>query len=172
MAKTKAKKRDPAKKKTAKKRKHAGQPTKYRRAHCQALIDFFDVEPWESQKIEHFDEDGAITKTEDGKRVYRRMPTIEGFAKTITVCIATVYNWLDKEHASFQPKFLESYNRAREYRKNWLVDVGLSGLAPANSFKFVAVNCTDMRDKNETEHSGSKSFIEALSGAVSGNDSK
>ncbi len=131
-----------------------GQPTKYKPAHCQALIDFFDVEPWEQQTIKHYNTDGELTKEEDGKRVYRRMPTIRAFAKHIKVCIASVYNWLDKDHASYQPGFLDSYNIAREYRKDWLIDVGLSGLAPANSFKFVAVNCTDMRDKQEHELTG------------------
>lgn len=135
-------------------KRKAGQPTKYKPAHCQALIDFFDVEPWEQQKIEHFDDEGRVIKTEEGKRVYRRMPTLRGFAKHIKTCIATVYNWLDQDHASYQPKFLDSYNIAREYRTDWLIDVGLSGLAPANSFKFVAVNCTDMRDKQEHELTG------------------
>ena len=114
-----------------------GQPTKYKEEHCQALISYFDAEPW---------------KMVNGKRQYQRMPTITRFAKIISVAISTVYNWKDKDHDSFQPNFLEAYNKAKILRKEWLIDVGLSGLAPANSFKFVAVNCTDMRDKNETEH--------------------
>lgn len=138
-------------KKGAKTKRKRGQPTKYKPQHCQDLIDFFDVEPWETQKIEYY-EGEEVVRVEEGKRQYRRMPTIEGFAKSISVCIATVYNWIDKDHASYQAKFLDAYNKAKQYRKNWLIDVGLSGLAPANSFKFVAVNCTDMRDKQETKH--------------------
>lgn len=140
-----------AKKKTESKNK-AGQPTKYKPAFCEEIVAFFDVEPWESQRIEYYGDEGEITKTEQGKRQYKRMPTLEGFAKAIGVCISTVDNWTNKEHASFQQEFLGAYNKALTYRKNWLIDVGLSGLAPANSFKFVAVNCTDMRDKQETVH--------------------
>jgi len=126
--------------KATKKSKHAvGRSTKYKPEFCDKLIKYFDAEPW---------------KIVEGKRAYRRMPTIEGFAKRIKVCISTIYNWIDKDHASFQPEFLDAYNKAKQLRKNWLIDVGLSGLSPANSFKFVAVNCTDMRDKVQEEHTG------------------
>ena len=145
-------------KKKAAKRTRAGQPTKYKPVYCQALIDFFDVEPWESQKIEHF-EDGELVRTEDGKRQYRAMPTLLKFAKSIKVCYATIYNWVTPEHPSYQPKFLDTYNRAKQLRKEWLIDVGLSGLAPANSFKFVAVNLTDMSDKQDYNIDGSLEVI-------------
>ncbi len=147
----------------------------YKRRFCLALIKFFDVEPWKIRKTNHYDtkrnEDGTrIVLWVDEKRVYRRMPSLYQFSKTIDVSYRTVYNWFDENHGSFQPDFAEAWEIAREIRKEWLIDVGLSGLSPANSFKFVAVNCTDMRDKSEKLLDGSKSFIEALSGAVSGND--
>ena len=127
------------KRKDPKECKPGGQPTKYSPEMCQGVIDFFDVLPW---------------KVKNGKRQYQRMPSLIGYAKSINVCYNTIYNWIDAKHGSFQPEFLLSYNKAKRCRKQWLIDVGLSGLAPANSFKFVAVNCTDMRDKQETEHSG------------------
>jgi hypothetical protein len=151
-------------------KKTAGQPTKYKPEHCAAIIAFFDVEPWETEKIDVLGDNGEVVRQEEGKRRYRRMPTMEGFAKSISICIHTVYNWVNPKHDSYQEEFLHSYNKALTYRKNWLVDVGLSGLAPANSFKFVAVNITDMRDKNEIKHDGSDSFIEALSKATHGKD--
>lgn len=140
-----------------------GQPTKYKPEHCQAIIRFFDVEPWDTLKTKEYNADGELVNEIDtGKRQYQRMPTIEGFAKSIEVCISTVDNWTNEKHDSFQPEFLVAYNKALTYRKGWLIDVGLSGLAPANSFKFVAVNCTDMRDKNETTHGVSKELTTVL----------
>ena len=113
-----------------------GQPTKYKPEFCDKLIKYFDIEPWEIV---------------GDKRVYRRMPSLTRFAKKIKVGLTSIYNWSDKNHDSFQPEFLKACNRAKQIRKEWLIDVGLSGLAPANSFKFVAVNCTDMKDKQEQE---------------------
>jgi len=114
-----------------------GAPTKYRPEFCQMLEDFFDEEPWDII---------------DNKRVYRRMPSLLGFAKKLSICYHTIYNWIDPKHASYHENFLHSYNKALKLRKQWLIDVGLSGLSPSNSFKFVAVNCTDMRDKSEKKH--------------------
>lgn len=140
----------------AKEKKTAGQPTKYREEHCKQIVAFFDVAPWE---------------TKNRKRVYKRMPTLEGFAKVIGICISTLDNWVNDKHASFQPEFLAAYKKALLFRKQWLIDVGLSGLAPANSFKFVAVNLTDMRDKQETVHDvseGLKGLMKELDGKTKG----
>ena len=144
-----------AKKKTKKKavdknpadNNKGGQPTKYRYEMCQGVIDFFDVSPW---------------IVVDGKRQYQRMPSLIGYAKSINVCYNTIYNWIDEKHDSFQAEFLQSYNKAKKCRKQWLIDVGLSGLAPANSFKFVAVNCTDMTDKRTEVHNLDKDTISLL----------
>lgn len=147
-----------SKEETVDKEKHAGgRPTKYKAEYCEQLLQHFDIEPWEEREIPHY-------KTVEGERVvawtdYKimpvRMPTLRGFAKIIGLGISTLYDWINKEHASFVQEFSDAFTYARDIRKEWLIDVGLSGTAPPASFKFVAVNCTDMRDKTETEHSGS-----------------
>lgn len=129
------------------KNKKPGQPTAYKPEYCQKLIAFFDKKPW---------------LLVNGKRQYQRMPSVNGFSKSINVCTSTIYNWRTKDHDSFHNEFLVAWNKAQSLRKDWLIDVGLSGLAPANSFKFVAVNCTDMRDKQETEHGVSDALSELL----------
>ena len=145
-----------SKKKVVKKkkpRKKTGRPTLYKKSRCTSLIKFFGIEPWDK----------------DGK--YVRMPTLEGYAKHIKVSISTVYDWINEKHGSYQPEFSEAFARARALRTNWLVDVGLSGLAPPNSFKFVAVNVTDMRDKNETAHDVTdklKSVLDVINGSTKG----
>lgn len=143
----------------------------YEPEYCQALIKFFDIEPWEIKKTIHYDtkrdENGErIVLWVDEKRIYTRMPSLYKFAKKIKVSYRTLYYWFDENHTSYHEDFAEAWETARQIRKEWLIDVGLSGLSPSNSFKFVAVNCTDMSDKNETEHSGAITFTEALSGAT------
>ena len=143
-------------KKPAKDTKKPGQPTKYKPEHCDQLIKHFDIEPWEEREIPHY-------KTVKGEKVVAwtdikimpvRMPTLRGFAKKIGVGIRTVYDWIDKKHGSYQEEFSHTFTLAREIRKEWLIDVGLSGNTPPASFKFVAVNVTDMRDRTESEITG------------------
>ena len=140
------------------KKKHAGgAPTKYKSEYCDKLIEHFDVEPWEEREIPHYKaskKGGKIISWTDIKILPRRMPTLRGFAKKIGVGISTVYDWTNKNHPSFQEKFSDAFTCAKEIRKEWLIDVGLSGNAPPASFKFVAVNCTDMRDKTESAITG------------------
>jgi hypothetical protein len=149
-----------------------GRPTKYKPAYCQALIDYFDIEPWEERQIPHYKLQGKqrFVAWTDIKMLPVRMPTLRGFAKKVNVGISTIYDWLNEQHGSYQQAFSGAFTCAQAIRKDWLIDVGLSGSAPPASFKFVAVNVTDMRDKSETEHSGAVTFTQALSGATSGND--
>jgi len=114
-----------------------GAPTKYKPEFCEQLIACFDIKPW---------------TVVNGKRQYQRMPSFVRFADSINVCYRTIYSWADKESSVFHKDFLQAYNKAIQLRKEWLIDVGLSGLSPANSFKFVATNLTDMQDKSETKH--------------------
>lgn len=138
-------------------KKHAGgAPTKYEPEYCQQLIDHFDIEPWEEHKIPHYKtvKGKRYTVWTDIKRLPARMPTLRGFAKKIGVGIRTVYDWIDEKHGSYQEEFSQAFTCAKEIRKEWLIDVGLSGNAPPASFKFVAVNVTDMRDRTEAEITG------------------
>ena len=128
-------------------------PTKYKPEFCDKLIEFFDIDPWEERKIPHY-------KTVDGEKqlvwtdikiLPVRMPTLRKFAKSIEVSIRAVYNWIDAESDVFHKEFMHAFTCAKDIRKDWLIDVGLSGSAPPASFKFVAVNVTDMRDKQDVK---------------------
>jgi len=135
------------------KQKHAGgRPTKYKPEYCEKLIEFFDIEPWEERKIPHY-KNGEVVWT-DIKILPVRMPTLRGFAKSIDISIRAIYNWVDLKSKTYQEEFMHAFAHAKEIRKDWLVDVGLSGSAPPASFKFVAVNVTDMTDKTEHELTG------------------
>lgn len=146
--------------KMKKTRAKAGQPTKYKPEFCEKLIKHFDIEPWEEREIPHY-KGGEVVWT-DIKILPVRMPTLRGFAKKIKVGIRTVYDWIDKKHGSHQEEFSHAFTYAKDIRKDWLVDLGLSGSAPPASFKFVAVNVTEMRDKQEMDLGLNKDTITLL----------
>ncbi len=151
-----------AKKKVKKKAKpkKTGRPTRYKAKFCQALIDFFDIEPWEEREIPHY-KAGDVSWT-DIKLLPVRMPTLRKFAKSIGVSYVTVYAWTKKHD-----EFLNAFTHAQEIRKEWLIDGGLSGVFHPASFKFVAINVTDMTDKQEQIHGVTgdlAKFLETLAG--------
>lgn len=133
------------------KKKKPGQPTKYRKAFCDKLIDFFDIEPYEKIELPHYQSDGETLKWMDYKIIPARMPTLRKFAKSISVAIRTVYGWADVNSGSFQKEFLHAFMCAKEIRKEWLIDLGLSGLTPPLAYKFTAINVTDMVDTRVIE---------------------
>ena len=134
-----------------KKRKKAGQPTKYKPEYCDRLIKFFDIEPYEDVELPHYQKDGETLKWTDFKRMPARLPTLRRFAKKIKVGISSIYRWLDENDGAFQSKFRDAFTHAKEIRKEFLIENGLQGLYPPASFKFVAVNLTDMVDKSEQD---------------------
>jgi hypothetical protein len=127
-----------------------GRPTKYKEEYCQELIDYFDVEPWEEREIPHY-KNGEVSWT-DIKLIPKRLPTLRRFAKSINVGISTVYDWINEKHDSYHKEFSDAFTYAKDCRKEMLIDNGLAGLSPPASFKFVAINMTDMTDQKAIDH--------------------
>jgi len=136
----------------AKKKSKGGRPSKYKAVYCDKLIEFFDIEPYEDIELPHYKK-GEISWI-DKKRVSTRLPTLRKFAKNIGVAYRTVYNWT-KAHEGF----LHAFTHAQVIRKEYLIDGALAGLYMPLTFKFIAVNMTDMRDKQDHEVSGDITVI-------------
>lgn len=152
------------------KTKRPGRPPKYNKSYCRKLIKFFNVEPYEDVIIPHYDKSGNKDKKgkkvvvwEDSKRVPNKLPTLIGFARESGVCYATLFNWMDPKHRSYHEEFLDTVTRvAKALQKDFLIQNGLQGLFNPQAFKFVAVNCTDMKDQTDHEISGTITLAEAL----------
>lgn len=137
-----------------------GRKTKYKPEYCKEVIKFFDQPPYEDIEMPHYDKSGnkdedgnRIVVWNDSKRVPTKLPTLVGFARNIGVCYATLFNWMDSSHASFQKDFLDTVTHiAKALQKDHLIQNGLQGLFNPQAFKFVAINCTDMKDKQEHAH--------------------
>lgn len=119
-----------------------GQPTKYKEEYCQEMIDFFDVE--------------CVTYGPRDKKI-NKFPTFERFALKIGVHHQTLLNWRDAN-----PQFFEAYIKCKEIQKDLLIEGGLSGHYNAAFTMFLAKNVTDLRDKQEVEHSVSRIEIDKI----------
>jgi hypothetical protein len=126
-------------------KKKRGRPTKYKPELCDAIIKFFDVEPYIDKEIPHY-KDGEV-KWSDFKRVANRLPTLIRFAKSKKIAIRTIYDWVDKKSAVFQPEFLRAFTQAKRLQKEFLIENGLNGCYNPLFAKFVCINLTDMEDK-------------------------
>lgn len=155
------------------KKQKPGRPTAYKPEFCNKLIKFFDIEPYVDIELPHyFDTKAHRIKWKDYKRVANKLPTLRGFAKSIKVSIRVVYNWLDEKNDVFQKEFLHAFTYAKEIRKDFLIQNGLQGLYPPLTFKFVAINLTDMVDKVEGDYGvridGLTDLLKALDGTGRG----
>ena len=138
------------KKSTQPTRKKNGRPTSYKQEYCQQIIDYFANAPlYEEVRIPHY-KNGEVAY-EDIKRFPPKLPTLVQFAKSIGVCYPTVYNWQCLGHASFHEEFLNAYSRAKQLQKDFLIQAGLSGVFNPGFATFVAINITDMQQRNSTE---------------------
>lgn len=137
-----------------------GRKTKYKKIYCKKLIDFFTnsarVERQVKEKTTKTLSNGSVYVTEKYEYFSGKLPTFDQFAVEIGVHRDTLLEWSQATKGTKgklkYPEFSVAYNRAKQIQKEWLIDVGLKGLAPPASFIFVAKNVTDMTDKQEIDH--------------------
>lgn len=134
----------------AKKDKHpgrTGRPTSYKPEYCKAIVDFFAVEPYKlvetETMTEYFEKSGDIKKKlSRGKMMPNALPTFFRFSEKIGVNQETLKEWTKKNK-----NFSVAFSRAKELQKEFLITLGLAGVAPPASFIFVMSNVTDWRSK-------------------------
>lgn len=136
-----------------------GRPTKYRKEFCDAIIEYFSIEPNRQELVSTgtaYDKNGDVKfEKKEYKYFPNKLPTLFRFAEKIGVTMPTLHDWVDKHE-----EFASAYTRARELYTHFLVENGLMGLYNSQFAIFVAKNTTDMKDKVEVEHN--VSFIEAV----------
>lgn len=137
-----------------------GRPSKYKRQYCEDIIKFFDVEPWQMREVVVTLRSGATV--EKDVRYPARLPTLERFAHSIDVNDDTLVEWAkaaDEDGKLKHPEFSAAYARAKALQKDILVENGLQGLYNGPFAIFVAQNFTDMKQKEEHEHTGTLNHI-------------
>jgi len=126
-----------------------GRPTTYRPEICQEMIAWFDQEPWE---------------VVNGKRLPRKLPTLIAFARDKKIGLSTIYDWMNPEHASFQKEFSDIFVRmAKDAQRETLIQNTLQGLYNPFFAKFLAVNITELRDRQDVDISDNRMVQDILS---------
>lgn len=115
-----------------------GRPTTYRPEYSIKMLEYFD-RPLYIKKIVQQASGGRVVDVEIEKP--NSMPTFEEFGKSINTAQKVMLEWEEKFS-----DFGKSYALCRQIQKMFLVEHGLNGGYNANFAKFMAVNCTDLRD--------------------------
>jgi hypothetical protein len=117
-----------------------GRPSKYKEEYCQALIEFFDIEP-------HF-ETPCITTLKNGtikeeiRFIPSDLPLLSTFAVQLGVHRATLFRW-GKKHK----KFRNALKVAKDCQRSILITNGLKGLYNNTFAIFTAENLIGWRDR-------------------------
>jgi len=129
-----------------------GRPSSWKPEYNEAIVKFFERErPYR----EHFDTKGHM------QPIPERLPFFEDFARSIGVDDTTLVNWakedkaaMEREEVSKYPGFFAAYSHAKHLQKRQIVEGAMVGAYNPQFSIFLAKNVTDLRDKQEMEHTG------------------
>ncbi len=125
-----------------------GRPTKYDKKYCKAIIAYFSTPPNRKEmvsKSEGYNRSGGKNfEKKEFRTVPNTLPTFNRFALSIGVNVDTVREW-----AKVHKEFSEAFAIAKELYKDFLNENGLMNLYSSQYAKFVAINTTDMKDKQD-----------------------
>lgn len=138
-----------------------GRPTVYHKGLPQQMIEFFN-KPLYTEVIKQVASAGKVVNVTEIKPT--AFPTFDKFSREIGVVHHTLIAWC-KDH----PEFSTAYTICKGLQKDFLVEHGLNNNYNAGFAKFVAINCTDLKETIVHEVSDdAKKLIINISKAESG----
>jgi len=122
-----------------------GRPSEYKKIYCSQLKKFFSKKRFEIIKVVTTGKNNY--RKEEQKRLASELPTFEVFAEKIGISRDTLYEW-GKKHKEFS----DTMEDCRGIQKDFLIQNGLLGLYSSNFAIFVATNLTELKHKQEIDH--------------------
>lgn len=138
----------------------AGRPTKYKEEYCDAILEYFGIEPYREVTRTN-----AKTGLEYTELVANDLPTVERWASNIGVGVSTVYRWTH-EHAEFR----EAFTRARQMQVDHLLQNGLHGHFRESLAKFMLVNLSEYQDQKHVHQTIRDEALDDLADGISDED--
>lgn len=117
--------------------------SKYNDTVPQKMLDYFLRPETTIKQVQTMTKAGLVTQEIE---VPAKLPTLEGFARSVGVSASTVLYW-----ASKHPEMDAAYQMCRDATKEILNQNALMGRYSEGYAKFVAINYTDMVDKKNIE---------------------
>lgn len=142
-----------------KKEKHpGGRPTKYKPELADDMIEFFSREPYrEVERSKTDSKGGEYFWYEDTPN---DIPFFSDWCRKVGITKDTMNRWKDDPE---KPEFSDAYKQSKELQKSFLITNGLRGLYNSTFAIFTAKNITDMRDKQEIDHTTQGDKIKSIS---------
>ncbi len=140
--------------------KKIGRPTDYDPKYCQAILDFFNVDPTRETMKTITTKNGTVIEEES--EIATKMPFMVDFCDKIGISRSTLHNWT-REH----PEFMDAYTRAKEYQERHLVNNALLGNYNPGFAALVAKNWLGWKDKHDVTTDG-KALPTPIYGGMSG----
>ncbi len=129
-----------------------GRPSKYKEEYNEAMINFFDVNPYE-------------VVTHGDKTLPARFPTFARFALSIGVCVDTLWEWAygtDKEGKLKHPNFSETYKKAKQYQEAYLYEAGIGGVIDRTFGIWATKTLLGHREPEKDNSDGTEDLADAL----------
>lgn len=131
------------KKKAPEEKKKTGRPSAYKPEYCQAIIEFFSIDPYTTRKITITTKKGdTIEKKEE---VANDIVFLDDFADKIGVSYETVRAW-----AADIPEFSVAYKKAKRLQEKFIMVNMLRGNYVAPGAIFTLKNVAKWRDEDDT----------------------
>lgn len=144
-----------------------GQPTKYRKAYAQEIIDYFNVDVVKKVVDDPSGRGGTHTHYETV-----RVPSIIGFAAKVGVDVTTVYNWADERYSDKypskklrgklkHPEFFHALTRAQALEQSLIFEYGMAGRLDRGLAALYFTNKLGFKNKSEVDqnNTGEQKFI-------------
>lgn len=119
-------------------------PGEYHPEYCKKMLEYFDKPKMIEIKDQYTWKSGAVS--EKSRFVPAPLPHFSYFARSIGVSTRQLKAWRRKHE-----EFREAWDQCQEIVDEFLIDNGLVGGYGPVAMKFVAVNRTNMKDKQVHE---------------------
>lgn len=141
--------------------------SKYEDKYCDKLIKFFSRPSRQKFLVKKGIKE--LKLKDEYKIIANDLPFFSKFEIENNLYIGRLSRWnktKNKDGSWKYPKFRQSYKKAKELQKIFLINNGLAGLYNPTAFIFTAKNITDMRDTRDLDITSGGESLKQIAKAI------